>query len=123
MPKAPSQTKAKPRREPLPHLQFLIIAIMGPKKMSGRDIREAMRAQGAHKTKAAAYQLFARMVDAGLLEGDWEEWLEDGETYRRKVFRVTGEGHLASDRTRDFYQQPLVAFAGGTVHSGWEARP
>jgi len=119
MPQAP----IRPKREPLPHLQFLIIAIMGHRKMSGRDIREAMKAQGAHKTKAAAYQLFARMVDAGLLEGDWEEWLEDGETYRRKVFKVTGQGHLAYDRTRDFYEKPLVAFARGTAHSGLEARP
>lgn len=101
-----------PRPEPIPHLQFLIIAIMGAKKMSGRDIRDQMKLQGAHKTKAAAYQLFARMVDAGLLEGDWEEWQEDGETYRRKVFKVTGEGLRAYDRTRHFFEQPLAAVPG-----------
>lgn len=100
------------RPDPIPHLQFLIIAIMGAKKMSGRDIRDAMKAQGRHKTKAAAYQLFARMVDAGLLEGDWESWQEDGETYRRKVFKVTGEGLRAAERTREFFEQPLVAVPG-----------
>ncbi len=83
--------------------------------MSGRDIRDAMKAQGHNKTKAAAYQLFARMVDAGLLEGDWEEWQEDGETYRRKVFKVTAEGHRAHERTRDFYEQPLVGMPGVAI--------
>ena len=98
----------RPRPKPLPHLQFLIIAIMGAKKMSGRDIRDQMKAHGAHKTKAAAYQLFARMVDAGLLEGDWEERKEDGETYRRKVFKVTFEGLRAAERTQEFFRQPIL---------------
>jgi hypothetical protein len=73
---------------PVNNIEREVIAIIGTNTMSGREIRQAMKARGHHRTKAAAYLLLANMVDSGLLQHDWENWVENGETYRQKVFKL-----------------------------------
>jgi len=89
----------------LTHLQFLILDIVGGAEMSGRDLREKLRARGVRKTGPAFYQLMARLEDAGFVKGWYDQKIIDGQIIKERRYRILGAGAKARENTLDFYRQ------------------
>ena len=87
----------------LTSLQFLIIETVGAKKMRGAELRERLKEQRVHKTGPAFYQLMARLEEAKLVEGWYEQEVIDGQIIKQRCYRVTGTGEQARRETLNFY--------------------
>ena len=93
-------------------LQFLIIETIGAKRMRGAELRERLRREHkVNKTGPAFYQLMARLEEAKLVEGWYEQEVIDGQIIKQRCYRVTGLGERARRATIEFYSQ----FATGRV--------
>src|SRR2546426_5638463 len=87
-------------------LQFLIIETIGAKKMRGAELRERLKTEhNVRKTGPAFYQLMARLEEAKLVEGWYEQEVIDGQIIKQRCYRVTGLGERAHRETLGFYAQ------------------
>jgi DNA-binding PadR family transcriptional regulator len=75
----------------LTDLQFLVLEIIGPSKRPGREVREAMEAQGVRKGLAAFYQLMSRLEDSEFVEGSYEVREVDGYTVKERIYKLSGK--------------------------------
>jgi hypothetical protein len=89
----------------LTHLQMLLIEVLGARRMSGKELRAALKQVGVNKTCPAFYQLMARMEQAGFVAGDYEDKSVDGVPIRERFCRLTGHGSKSYDATRRFYAE------------------
>lgn len=97
----------------LTHLQFLVLTELRASPSTGRQLRAGLREHGARKSGPAFYQLMARIEDAGLVEGWYEQRLVDGQKVRERHYRISANGHSAWRATRDFYSLMIDRFAPG----------
>src|SRR5882762_3394351 len=86
-------------------LQFLIIETIGAKRMRGAELRDRLKEQKVHKTGPAFYQLMARLEEAKLVEGWYEQEVIDGQMIKQRCYRVTGTGERARRDTLEFYSR------------------
>jgi hypothetical protein len=87
-------------------LQFLIIETIGAKKMRGAELRELLRKEHrVTKTGPAFYQLMARLEEAKMVEGWYEQEVIDGQIIKQRHYRVTGLGESTRRATTEFYAQ------------------
>ncbi len=102
----------------LSHLQFLVLGQLLGSSVSGMEIRRRLEAFGAKQSGPAFYQLMARMEDAGLVEGWYEQQIIDGQIIRERHYKISRTGSPVWQRSRDFYQKSIKAFEpkGGLVH-------
>ncbi len=92
----------------LTSLQFLVIEIIGPRKMRGAELRERLKERRVFKTGPAFYQLMARLEEAEFVEGWYDQEVVDGQIIKQRLYRVTGLGARAHRGTRNFY----IGFGG-----------
>jgi len=85
------------------HLQFLVLATLLDDGRPGKKIREELSRRGARRSGPAFYQLMARLEDAGLVEGRYEQRAVDGQVIKERRNRLTPDGRVAWEATRDFY--------------------
>ena len=91
---------------PLPdisHLQYLLLAALIDGERSGRQLRAALEQQGERKSGPAFYQLMARMEDAKLVTGRYEQKIVEGQIIKERVYTASGAGVTAFETARDFY--------------------
>ncbi len=86
-------------------LQFLIMETIGARKMLGAELRERLKERKVHKTGPAFYQLMARLEEAKLVEGWYEQEVIDGQIIKQRCYRVTGLGERTRRATLEFYAQ------------------
>lgn len=92
------------------HLQFLVLGMLLGQARAGRDIREDMRRHGVRRTAPAFYQMMARLEDANLVEGWYEQHVVDGQLIKERHYRLRPAGARAWTATRDFYLARVHAF-------------
>jgi DNA-binding PadR family transcriptional regulator len=85
------------------HLQFLVLGQLLDTPSAGRDIRTTLRRHGVRRTAPAFYQMMARLEDAGLVEGWYDQQIIDGQLIKERHYRVRAAGARAWAATRDFY--------------------
>lgn len=93
-------------RVPIPdisHLQFLLLAALIDGQRSGYHLRAILEGEGHRKSGPAFYQLMARMEDAGLVKGRYEQKEVEGQAIRERVYEVTGTGATVCESVRHFY--------------------
>ena len=102
----------------LSHLQFIVLGQLLGSSASGIEIRRRLDSFGAKKSGPAFYQLMARMEDAGLVEGWYEQQIIYGQIIRERHYKISRTGLQAWQGSRDFYQKSIKAFEakGGLVH-------
>ena len=101
---------------PLPeitHLQFLVLSLLGGEELPGRAIREGLTAQGERKSGPAFYQFMARLEDAGLVDGWYDQKVVAGQIIKERRYRVTGDGARACDEARNFYATAPARLSAG----------
>lgn len=100
---------------PLPditHLQcFLLVALMGGEQ-TGRTLREKLASEGQLKSAPAFYQLMARLEDAKLVKGRYDQKVIGGQIIKERVYTVTGAGERAVSDVQEFYRARELNRAG-----------
>jgi len=91
------------------HLQFLVLGLLLDSAKAGRDIRAELQRHGVRRTAPAFYQMMARLEDAALLEGWYEQKVIDGQLIKERHYRLRPAGARAWSVTRDFYLARLRA--------------
>src|SRR5512146_1016712 len=91
------------------HLQFLVLGLLLDQAQAGRDIRAALRRHGVRRTAPAFYQMMARLEDAGLVEGWYDQKVIDAQIIKERHYRLRPAGARAWSVTRDFYLARLRA--------------
>jgi hypothetical protein len=99
----------------LTHLQFLVLEIVGSSTVSGPELRERLKKEaGIKKDGPAFYQLMARLEEAKLLRGWYEQEVIDGQIFKERHYQLLGNGINALKQTRRFYQRFLESSPLGT---------
>ena len=92
------------RRIPeITHLQFLVLGGEEP----GRVIRDAVAGYGVRRTGAAFYQMMARLEDAGLVAGEYDQKIIAGQIIKERRYTLTPRGDAAWLSTREFYSAAI----------------
>jgi hypothetical protein len=91
------------------HLQFLVLEALAEDERAGRHLRALLVTYGIKNTGPAFYQMMARLEDAGLAEGWYDQKLVSGQNVKERRYRLTPTGARAVAGTRSFYQERVVA--------------
>ena len=89
----------------LTHLQFLVISKLLNGECSGRNLREQLAKSKVKKSGPAFYQMMARLEDANLVEGWYDEKVVEGQMIRERKYKLKGHGRTAYDRIVRFYRE------------------
>jgi DNA-binding PadR family transcriptional regulator len=95
------------------HLQFLVLGILRGGERSGRVIRRALSRHGVSRTGPAFYQMMARLEDAGLVAGDYDQKIVGGQIIKERRYALTPGGEAAWGATRAFYHDTIQAYGPG----------
>src|SRR3954451_8610572 len=101
---------------PLPditHLQFLVLASLLDGEQSGRFLRLKLDENGERKSGPAFYQMMARLEDAGLVRGHYDQKIVEGQIIKERHYCITAAGVAACRRAFEFYHQRSEAFFKG----------
>ncbi len=90
-------------QKPLPYLQFAVMGVLTKKKLPGREIRRELERLGVKKAGPAFYRLMARMEEATLIDGWYEQEVVEGQIFRERVYKALPAGLQAWMYTRDFH--------------------
>ena len=99
-----------PHLPTLSHGQFAVLSVLMGETASGRDIRKRLVQFGVRQGGPAFYQLMARLEDANLVQGWYEQKIVKAQIIRERHYRITAVGRRAWNATRQFY-----ARAGGLM--------
>jgi len=83
-------------------------------EQAGRMLRAHLTAHRVRRSAPAFYQMMARLEDATLVEGWYEQQVVDGQLLKERRYRITPKGRRALDETRAFYLEHLAAAGGRT---------
>lgn len=86
------------------HLQFLVLTSLLEGEQSGRFVRDTLKELGEPKSRPAFYQIMARLEDASLVSGRYDQKVIDGNPVRVRKYRITTSGVKACAWTCEFYQ-------------------
>jgi DNA-binding PadR family transcriptional regulator len=96
------------------HLQFLLLVALANGDLPGRDLRELLAKQKHKKSAPAFYQLMARMEDAKLVKGRYDQKIIDGQIIKERVYSITPGGTAAVRSVREF----MASLEGGFAFKG-----
>lgn len=97
------------------HLQFSVLAFLRSDEQPGKAVREQLAGLGLKRSGPAFYQLMARLEDAELVGGRYDQKIVEGQIIKERLYTITGQGLEAWETTRDFYVEAIRS-AGQTVN-------
>jgi DNA-binding PadR family transcriptional regulator len=89
------------------HLQFLVLATLRGGPRLGRHVRRELGRRDVRRSAPAFYQMMARLEDAGLVSGEYDQKIVDGQIIKERRYTLTDTGAAAWRVTRDFYAETL----------------
>jgi DNA-binding PadR family transcriptional regulator len=97
-----------PRRIPdITHLQFLVLGVLRGGERPGRAVRRALARHGVRRTGPAFYQMMARLEDAGLVAGTYDQRIVEAQIIKERRYALTSRGEAAWTATRAFYSDAI----------------
>jgi len=100
-----------PRRIPaITHLQFLVLGMLRDGDRAGRHLRRALARHGVRRTGPAFYQMMARLEDAGLVAGEYDQKVVDGQIIKERRYTLSANGDAAWTATRAFYAEAIDTY-------------
>ena len=93
------------------HLQYLVLAMLRAGPRLGRQVRQRLARHGVRRSAPAFYQMMARLEDAGLVVGDYDQRIIDAQIIKERRYTVTPTGEAAWKKTRDFYVETIPDFS------------
>jgi DNA-binding PadR family transcriptional regulator len=104
-----------PRRIPeITHLQFLVLGVLRAGQRRGRSVRRSLARHGVTRTGPASYQMMARLEDAGLVTGEYDQRIVGGQIIKERRYALTPRGDAAWTATRAFYSDAIEAYGAPT---------
>ena len=91
----------------LTHLQIAVLGFLVAEPSRGSEVRARLRRLGVRQTGPAFYQMMARLEEAGLAEGWYDQKVVAGQIIKERHYRITPAGRRAWREARDFYRQIL----------------
>src|SRR5262249_53068516 len=99
------------RRMPeITHLQFLVLGMLRSEPQLGRHLRKELARHGVRRSGPAFYQMMARLEEAGLIEGEYDQKVLSGQIIKERRYTLTTGGATAWNATRDFYLSSIAVF-------------
>jgi DNA-binding PadR family transcriptional regulator len=99
------------RRIPeITHLQFLVLGMLRGGERRGRHVRRALSGRGIERSGPAFYQMMARLEDAGLLTGEYDQKIVAGQIIKERRYALTPRGDAAWTATRAFYSDAIEEY-------------
>jgi DNA-binding PadR family transcriptional regulator len=99
---------SKPGLPPITHLQFLVLEALSDTEQAGRDLRAVLASHRVRRSAPAFYQMMARLEDAALVEGWYDQKVVDGQLLKERRYRISQSGRRALEDTRRFYLDRLA---------------
>src|SRR3954470_12278398 len=100
-----------PRAIPeITHLQFVVLGILRGGERTGRAIRKGLGRHGVQRSGPAFYQMMARLEDAALVAGEYDQRIVDGQIIKERRYALTPAGDAAWSSTRAFYDEAIGAY-------------
>jgi len=102
------------------HLQFLVLGMLRGGERPGRAIRRTLKRHGIDRSGPAFYQMMARLEDAGLVSGEYDQKIVDGQIIKERRYTLTPRGEAAWTATRAFYSDAIEAYGAArprTAHA------
>lgn len=87
------------------HLQFFVLRSLIEKELSGVDIRSLLETVEVKQTRAAFYQLMARLVDAQLVNQRSESATIRNQSVTQSVYSITKKGRSEVQKSVEFYRK------------------
>jgi DNA-binding PadR family transcriptional regulator len=99
------------RRIPeITHLQFLVLGMLRGGPRPGRVVRRTLKRHGIDRSGPAFYQMMARLEDAGLVTGEYDQKIVDGQIIKERRYTLTTRGESSWTATRAFYSDAIDAY-------------
>jgi DNA-binding PadR family transcriptional regulator len=95
------------------HLQFLVLGMLRGGDRLGRTIRRTLTRHGIERSGPAFYQMMARLEDAGLVSGEYDQKIVEGQIIKERRYALTPRGDAAWTSTRAFYSDAIAAYGAG----------
>ena len=98
---------------PLPevtHLQFLVLGILRGGARTGHAVRKALARHGVRRSGPAFYQMMARLEDANLVAGEYDQKIVDAQIIKERRYSLTPPGESAWAATRAFYDEAIGVY-------------
>ena len=89
------------------HLQYLVLALLRDSPRLGRQVRHRLAQHGVRRSAPAFYQMMARLEDAGLVAGDYDQRIIERQIIKERRYTLTATGEAAWKKTRDFYVETI----------------
>jgi DNA-binding PadR family transcriptional regulator len=102
------------------HLQFLVLGTLRGGTRSGHSVRKALARHGVRRSGPAFYQMMARLEDAGLVDGEYDQRVVAGQIIKERRYTLTAPGEVAWSSTRAFYDEASDVYGAGkrrTAHA------
>jgi DNA-binding PadR family transcriptional regulator len=104
---------SRPRIPDITHLQFLVLGMLRGGERPGRAVRRALARHGVARTGPAFYQMMARLEDAALVSGAYDQKIVDGQIIKERRYTLTPRGDAAWTSTRAFYADAIGEYGAG----------
>ena len=99
------------RRIPeITHLQFLVLGMLRGGERPGRVVRRTLKRHGIDRSGPAFYQMMARLEDAGLVTGEYDQKVVEGQIIKERRYALTPRGEAAWTATRVFYSDAIDTY-------------
>jgi DNA-binding PadR family transcriptional regulator len=92
------------------HLQFLVLGMLRSGPQLGRHLRKELTRHGVRRSGPAFYQMMARLEDAHLVDGEYDQKVLRGQIIKERRYALTPLGATAWNATRDFYLSSIAVF-------------
>ena len=108
---------------PLPdvtHLQFLVLGLLRGGTRTGHALRRGLARHGVRRSGPAFYQMMARLEDAGLAVGEYDQKIVGGQIIKERRYTLTPRGDAAWASTQAFYDEAIGTYGGArrrTAHA------
>ncbi len=107
-----------PRRIPeITHLQFLVLGLLRGGERTGHGLRKGLARHGIRRSGPAFYQMMARLEDAGLVAGQYDQKIVEGQIIKERRYGLTGRGEIAWGATRAFYDEAIDAYGAARART------
>jgi DNA-binding PadR family transcriptional regulator len=90
------------------HLQYQILSVLMGSERSGQSVRNELREQGVKKSGPGFYQLMARLEDARLVKGWYQQRQIGDQLVKERWYELTAGGKKAWRTTSDFYAKQFA---------------
>jgi DNA-binding PadR family transcriptional regulator len=92
------------------HLQFIVLGLLRSGDKTGRHVRRALARHGVRRSAPAFYQMMARLEDAQLVSGEYDQKIVDGQIIKERRYSLTTQGDAAWTSTRAFYTDAIETY-------------